>query len=616
MKRKWISILVSVALVVGLAMLYTPKPALAATITSAQSGNWDSVSTWVGGVVPQAGDDVIIATGHMVAVNVNTASLAGITVNGTLRFDNSGTGKSMTVTGNVTVNSGGTLDVATGGSATTHSLTMGGNLSNSGTFDCRPAVGRIVNVVFNNTSADQTISGTSPTRTRFNKITLDKGSSSRKVTASIDVTISGGTDSITWTNGAWEQTVGTMNFTSGNQTLTANGNLTVNNSGSISFADSLIVTGGTFTIDTSGTTTIGGSDNRMEINSGTVALKSGTVNVGGRIGPASGGGVISSGTLRIQGATVNVPAAGLNNTTTGVFMIGTGATFEMSSGTLNIKQANQGSYTGNDIQIGVGTITGGEIVIGSDSPGTQEFLTRIDVSVYRLTINASGCTVQLQTSDLTVNENLTINAGTLDIGTNIISNVSGTMTNNGTLKQTKTVNQNATTSFLNVSGGKYYGVDITLGAVGDMGSTVVSIKGNQTCGTAGSLPNTVKRCYEITPATSRSATVKFYYRSDEANGNTSPNVYHWNSSTSTWDLQTFANRGGSEEGMYVEASGISSYSPFALKDNQPTAVTLSSLTVASPLPAALPVLGLVALGGLAAAAALGIGAGLVRRRRA
>lgn len=45
------------------------------------------------------------------------------------------------------------------------------------------------------------------------------------------------------------------------------------------------------------------------------------------------------------------------------------------------------------------------------------------------------------------------------------------------------------------------------------------------------------------------------------------------------------------------------------------AITLLSLTAASPLPAALPILGLVALGGLAAVAALGIGAVLVKRRR-
>jgi len=74
------------------------------------------------------------------------------------------------------------------------------------------------------------------------------------------------------------------------------------------------------------------------------------------------------------------------------------------------------------------------------------------------------------------------------------------------------------------------------------------------------------------------STIRFYYRSVEENSNTSPDVYHWNSNTSTWDLQTLVGRGGSGEGMYVEASGISSYSPFALGDNQPTAITLSSFT--------------------------------------
>jgi len=51
-------------------------------------------------------------------------------------------------------------------------------------------------------------------------------------------------------------------------------------------------------------------------------------------------------------------------------------------------------------------------------------------------------------------------------------------------------------------------------------------------------------------------------------------------------------------------------------EENPTTITLLSLTAASPLPATLPVLGLVELGGLAAVSALGIGAGLVRRRMA
>jgi hypothetical protein len=55
---------------------------------------------------------------------------------------------------------------------------------------------------------------------------------------------------------------------------------------------------------------------------------------------------------------------------------------------------------------------------------------------------------------------------------------------------------------------------------------------------------------------------------------------------------------------------------FSMSGKTPNAITLLSLTAASPPPAALPVLGLVALGGLAALAALGIGAVLVRRRGA
>jgi len=43
-----------------------------------------------------------------------------------------------------------------------------------------------------------------------------------------------------------------------------------------------------------------------------------------------------------------------------------------------------------------------------------------------------------------------------------------------------------------------------------MGDTTVSIQGSQTCSTGGP-GNTVKRCYEIDPTTSQTATVTFYY---------------------------------------------------------------------------------------------------------
>jgi len=48
------------------------QKAHAAAITSAQTGNWNESSTWVGGSIPGDGDTATIAAGHTVTVNVNT----------------------------------------------------------------------------------------------------------------------------------------------------------------------------------------------------------------------------------------------------------------------------------------------------------------------------------------------------------------------------------------------------------------------------------------------------------------------------------------------------------------------------------------------------------------
>ena len=54
-----------------------------ATITSTGTGNWTSTSSWLGGVVPTANDDVIIAIGSVITINTNV-SAKSLTINGKL----------------------------------------------------------------------------------------------------------------------------------------------------------------------------------------------------------------------------------------------------------------------------------------------------------------------------------------------------------------------------------------------------------------------------------------------------------------------------------------------------------------------------------------------------
>ena len=97
------------------------------TYNSIASGNWNSTSTWSPAGVPGSveGDVVVINTGHIVTLNVSPSNtLASVTVNngGTLRY---GSAASYTLKArNVTVNSGGEIDLAPARRPLTHELLL------------------------------------------------------------------------------------------------------------------------------------------------------------------------------------------------------------------------------------------------------------------------------------------------------------------------------------------------------------------------------------------------------------------------------------------------------------------------------------------------------------
>jgi len=87
-----------------------------ATITSAQSGNFNATTTWVGGVVPIDADSFVIATGHTVTYNVSTPVTNGFdnsTINGILQSQ-AGASTTLRMNGRLNIRTNGTYHARAG----------------------------------------------------------------------------------------------------------------------------------------------------------------------------------------------------------------------------------------------------------------------------------------------------------------------------------------------------------------------------------------------------------------------------------------------------------------------------------------------------------------------
>ncbi|HPI07650.1 MAG TPA: hypothetical protein PLM41_14775 [Saprospiraceae bacterium] len=350
-------------------------PVNAATIESALTGNWENVSTWVGGVVPAPTDDVVIKPTHTVTLN-SAQDCGNLTIQGILTV-NAGGNLSQSgptdISGTLTILNGGLLNF-------TQVYTLGGicNISGTKSIDGGFSGSGTLNLLGGSVVTFNTGSVLS-SNLNMSSCTIVDNSGLAPATVSIANATYSGTGSPVFAGLAWN---GGSTF-SGSGTITVTGNIT-GNAGIRTIAGSkeLRVAGTSnllngATIDLAGTATIivpnggvfggaygnidGTSANSIEVKTGgTFALSSGSSNVSCNFF-LNGGTLTVGGTLRILGiGTTHTLTNGIANIT-GALNLGPGTAgtvtstssgfsgngiLTMASGTVYFNNSNSISVTG------------------------------------------------------------------------------------------------------------------------------------------------------------------------------------------------------------------------------------------------------------------------------
>ncbi len=441
-------------------------------VSSSVAGSLSTVPTFGTGV-----NVTILGTGAMIAGNeMPTGGVYGtLTVNNTnsytlpastysitvaslvvgtggttaiFQYGNSNNINTVTVNGNITIGDGASFLCGVQSNSVIHALNVLGNISIGNNSTCNFTANstpssRYIQLSLNSASAtDQTISSSgTPALVTFGTIILNRSNASYKVVCSVTANTTPSGQMITYTNGTWEQSAGTLTFGTGStQTIPTTGVLLLSGTGSLTQTGSLTVNG-TLTVNTGGALNIGSGNNNIQISgSGAIAnFTSGVINCNGRFQ------VATNAVVNINGGSIIIPTGTTINTAgNSMFQVSSTTTFNFSAGSVIVRSPNLNT-TLADIQISnnAGSITGGTFVV------TNSLITvNIVPSVYNFTIENNGgtATAKLLTSSLVVNNNLTVTSGFLDAATNnlnvtvggqllvdagTLSMASGTLTLNG-----------------------------------------------------------------------------------------------------------------------------------------------------------------------------------------
>ena len=421
-------------------------------VSTGVGGLWSVPATWVGGIVPNGGDNATIVNGATVTIDIsptlNNLTVGGGT-SGILEYEQT-TARTLTVNGNALIGTGATFRSNAAGTVTTHSLSLGGNLTNNGTIDFSTNTNTAGARIIFTGAADASFDCSGATLTNLQQtsgITLNKGTTNATLLNFIPgisgthtvlgantagfLTLTSGTFKINGTN-IFNNPV----FNTASYTIPAAGGIWVNNAnatlagqtGSPTMSGLLRMTAGTYNVGTAAGNSMGGATTSIFI------IEGGTMNFASRL-------LVTSGipcSFNMSNGVINVNTVGnISSASPSFGFTSTTSYFTMSGGTINLVQATTTGATLQDYQVSsVPNITGGTLNVGTAATVTN-FNFRIQGATPNVVVdNTTNAKTATLTATTIVYGDLTITTGASwnhNATTGFTAQVHGNVVNNGSI---------------------------------------------------------------------------------------------------------------------------------------------------------------------------------------
>ncbi|MCC7301196.1 MAG: T9SS type A sorting domain-containing protein [Bacteroidia bacterium] len=411
------------------------------------SGNWTNPAIWNAMAVPTTGDNATISNGHTVTIDANNQGCFDLTVNtggaaSLLILGNAASNYTFNILGNLTVNTNGTFRPNNTVNAT-HTINLTGNIVNNGSITMRPVANRIANFVFSR-NGNQTISGTAGAGLNdYNLITLNMGASVSNTCEVTSSNFSAPSNFLALSNGTFKYSVPVnvqnIDIFTSIATIPYTAGLWMNAPNSTMYAHSTLNFQGAITCS-AGILHVGdAADEMLQSDGALLTVSGGIVTVAGRLDRPS---YVAVTHVSVTGGELVLARFSSTSTTKHPFHVDViGSSLNWTGGIIRLTReggtgAQDLGYKNSGCLLNY-NITGGILRIGDGaSPAGQTMEINSNIPIFNLLVNSTNSpTAKIDTFNLVVKGNITINTGgTLNTNNKDIY-VAGNWTNDGTFQQ-------------------------------------------------------------------------------------------------------------------------------------------------------------------------------------